>query len=234
MSTKRTLDTHYTDKIQEYEYYNKELVAARDKFAILDPSHEEYNELKKRIDELEERCEEEIDYYTNTASILFNYYNIVENNIEEPVVNNVKDINKGILKYFVKHTSNIEETKDEEAKKHVAPKDKATLLEEYIAFTSSNYVKTMNPDALGGAGTDKDSCGACGACGHCGSMNRVTMVTDSIICCYDCHSVEHIIVDHDKPSYKESPREISYYSYRRINHLNESTIIIDILIFWLK
>jgi len=230
MSTKRTLDTHYTDKIQEYEYYHQELVAAREKLSQLDPGTDEYTDTKKRIEELEEKCEDEIDYYTNTASILFNYYNIVENNIEEPVVNNVKDMNKGILKYFIKteeKPASSSEDVGQESKKSVATKDKATLLEEYIAFTSSNYVKNMTPDA---SGIDKDSCGACG---HCGSMNRVTMITDSIICCYDCHSVEHIIVDHEKPSYKESPREISYYSYRRINHLNES-IIIGVLIIWLS
>jgi len=227
MSSKRTLDTHYTDKIQEYEYYHKELSIAREKLINLDPISDEYTEAKRRIEELEEKCEDEIEYYTNTASILFNYYNIVENNVEEPVVNNVKDINKGILKYFVKSTANSNDLPATTNTDIDKTKDKATLLEEYIAFTSSNYVKNMNQDANA---VDKDSCGACG---HCGSMNRVTMITDSIICCYDCHSVEHIIVDHDKPSYKESPREISYYSYRRINHLNES-IIIGILIIWLS
>ena len=29
------------------------------------------------------------------------------------------------------------------------------------------------------------------------------------------------MVDSDKPSYKEPPREISYFAYKRINHFNE-------------
>jgi hypothetical protein len=28
-------------------------------------------------------------------------------------------------------------------------------------------------------------------------------------------------VDHEKPSYKDPPKEISYFAYKRINHLNE-------------
>jgi hypothetical protein len=31
----------------------------------------------------------------------------------------------------------------------------------------------------------------------------------------------YMIVDHDKPSYKDPPKEITYFSYKRINHLNE-------------
>ena len=30
-----------------------------------------------------------------------------------------------------------------------------------------------------------------------------------------------IIIDSDKPSYKDPPREISYFAYKRINHFNE-------------
>ena len=30
-----------------------------------------------------------------------------------------------------------------------------------------------------------------------------------------------IIIDSDKPSYKDPPREVSYFAYKRINHFNE-------------
>ena len=30
-----------------------------------------------------------------------------------------------------------------------------------------------------------------------------------------------ILIDSDKPSYKEPPKEVQYYSYKRINHFNE-------------
>jgi len=229
MSNKKTLDVYYTDKIQEFDALHKELSSLRERLGVLDSQSDEYAEIKKRTEELESRCDDEIDYYANTASILFNYYNIIENNVEEPAVNNMKDLNKGILKYFMKTpcpSSNVEPSPSAD-KKSRPSKDKATLLEEYIAFTSSNYVKTMESEG------EKESCGACD---HCGSLNRVTLINDSLICCNDCHSVEHIIVDHDKPSYKDTPREVTYFSYRRINHLNELSIIFrlfKIYLFWL-
>ncbi len=226
MNNKKTLDTYYTDKIQEFDFMHKELGILREKLCTLENQTDEYNEIKKRIEELEAKCEEEVDYYADTASILFNYYNIIENNVEEPVVNHAKDVNKGILKYFVK-TPSPSNVNTETGQKSRPVKDKATLLEEYIAFTSSNYVKLTD------ATCDKE---ACDVCDNCGSSDRVTLINDSLICCNNCNTVEHIIVDHDKPSYKEAPREVTYFSYRRINHLNELSVIsryFKFLIFWL-
>ena len=39
--------------------------------------------------------------------------------------------------------------------------------------------------------------------------------------CPKCGTLEKLLVDSDKPSYKEPPREISYFAYKRINHFNE-------------
>ena len=33
--------------------------------------------------------------------------------------------------------------------------------------------------------------------------------------------VDYIVIDSDKPSYKDPPKEISYFAYKRINHFNE-------------
>ena len=30
--------------------------------------------------------------------------------------------------------------------------------------------------------------------------------------------VDYIVIDSDKPSYKDPPKEISYFAYKRINH----------------
>jgi len=195
MSSKRTLDTHYTHKVVRFQEAASELANLKSAASNKDDS-----DLNKRIETLEKVGEEEVDFYINTASILFNYYNIVENNTDDSSTSNIP--NKGILKFFVKKEE--EPVNEPKVETHM---DKATLLENYVAITSSNYFKKME---------DEND-----ACEHCGSTNRVIMLNDSIISCNDCNNVEFIIVDHDKPSYKESPREVTYYSYRRINHLNE-------------
>lgn len=211
MSNKKTLDTHYTSKVNDFQTSQERLAHLKSILKDVDCSSSNYNRIKNEINELENKCEEEIDYYMNTGSILFDYYNIVENNVDETLVNNTKDNSKGILKFFVKNDQS-ELLRTNSSNCTVEPekrsKDRATLLEKYISFTSSNYFKNVeDPEES--------------VCVHCGSSNRVVMVADGIICCNDCQNIEYIIVDHDKPSYKEAPREITYYSYRRLNHLNE-------------
>ncbi len=43
----------------------------------------------------------------------------------------------------------------------------------------------------------------------------------SDIICYGCGYSETIIIHSEKSSYKEPPREASYFAYKRINHFNE-------------
>jgi len=46
-------------------------------------------------------------------------------------------------------------------------------------------------------------------------MNEATMT------CSKCGNKDFILIDSDKPSYKDPPRELSYYAYKKINHFNE-------------
>ena len=48
--------------------------------------------------------------------------------------------------------------------------------------------------------------------------------SDGIQICENCGIQENILIESDKPSFKDPPMEICYFSYRRINHYNESNI----------
>lgn len=63
---------------------------------------------------------------------------------------------------------------------------------------------------------------ACQApCDHCGSMRRTVLMHEGQCYCNECGTVEYILVDHDKPSYKEPSKESLAQAYKRINHFNE-------------
>jgi hypothetical protein len=59
------------------------------------------------------------------------------------------------------------------------------------------------------------------ACAHCGCQERTTQLQDGYVFCNSCFTVEYILIDHEKPSYKDPPKEVSYFAYKRINHFNE-------------
>ena len=60
----------------------------------------------------------------------------------------------------------------------------------------------------------------CEICETCG-MDKYIIHGDASLICKHCGDVEFILIDSDKPSYKDPPKEISYFAYKRINHFNE-------------
>ena len=57
-------------------------------------------------------------------------------------------------------------------------------------------------------------------CSACNSVLTLKTV-DSVLCCEKCGFTEKIIINSEKVSYKDPPRESSYFAYKRINHFNE-------------
>ena len=45
--------------------------------------------------------------------------------------------------------------------------------------------------------------------------------SDGIQICENCGLQENILIESDKPSFKDPKMEQSYFSYKRINHYNE-------------
>lgn len=57
-------------------------------------------------------------------------------------------------------------------------------------------------------------------CKLCGSQTNMCEVK-SELCCSKCGALYDIIIVTEKSSYSDPPREVSYFSYKRINHFNE-------------
>ena len=44
---------------------------------------------------------------------------------------------------------------------------------------------------------------------------------EGIVVCKKCHRFYPYLIEHEKPSYKEPPKEVCFYAYKRINHFRE-------------
>jgi len=58
---------------------------------------------------------------------------------------------------------------------------------------------------------------ACQACGG----ELVPVDYEGILVCKNCASQQPYLIEHEKPSYKEPPKEVCFYAYKRINHFRE-------------
>jgi hypothetical protein len=111
-------------------------------------------------------------------------------------------------------------------------RDRATLLELYMSKTDPNYMRgspSSSSTVSSGAGTSTNTNPAASSslvgnemCPVCRThTERVPIPQEGMLYCPNCHAVEPLLVDHERPSYKEPPKEITYFAYKRINHLNE-------------
>ena len=87
--------------------------------------------------------------------------------------------------------------------------NKDTIYEKFMLLIDKNYININN-----------DNIDIFDMCNKCMVEMLLNNNTGQLIC-PKCGMMENIIVDSDKPSFKEPPKEMTSFCYKRINHLNE-------------
>lgn len=87
------------------------------------------------------------------------------------------------------------------------------MLEKYLALVDPESIKS---GILPGSGVTP-GWGYCRACG----VEMTFYQNEATMGCSRCGHEEFILIDSEKPSYKDPPREITYFAYKKINHFNE-------------
>ncbi len=150
---------------------------------------EEIYKINKNIEEI--RNNNEIEYYTNTSEILFNYYNMLE---DESNRNNNKN-KKTVLDALNNKKENKINT------------DKTNLVDEYLSLTNKQYVKKVN----------KENIEICKECDN----QLTCLQHEAIMICNKCGYQELLLVEQNRPILKQNTKDTSHFSYKRINHFRE-------------
>jgi len=248
-----TLDAKYNDKVKYFCDKQESLLDKLNKLGLLKGTLESYNSIPNKdleSDDLEKKLDtidrikaleneisninsnkEDINYLLDTGNLLFNYYDTINVNKEKikkkvsQIVNPVPN-QKSVMDYFKKGkpayssplAKSSESNSDSNSYSYYNSKtnpSKAKLYEEYLARTNDNDIILDNVE-------DKnvELCLTC-------NVERKLYMSEGKLICPRCGDEIFILIDSDKPSYKEPPREVSYFAYRRINHLNEFRHIDD-------
>jgi hypothetical protein len=216
--TRTTIDAKHNTKIKYFKELKKSLPAKKRKLSQIEKQYnnlilkslkeftdEEFDiknilednieELKKEILNIEE-SEEEKDYYTTTGNILFDYYD-----------NSNKSKKKGSKNEKVNPNSSKTVMDWLNKNNQVNISSKQEICDNYLSITDPNFVKNIKVNT-------EDYCLNC-------NIEKKTHLADGCMVCERCGEVNYIVIDSDKPSYKDPPKEISYFAYKRINHFNE-------------
>ena len=178
--------------------------------------------LDKKIKSLEDGSEL-MDYYLRTGDILYHYYDIQEQiqkgtatfaaNKAKPgsilaILEGVAEEKKDSIDPFALSSSDVGQEKSNSTEKKSLQRNQ--LLNDYLQ---------IEDPAMGRNITDEydDPWTNCEQCGN----EMIMCLNEANLTCSKCGHQEFILVDSDKPSYKDPPREICYYAYKKINHFNE-------------
>jgi hypothetical protein len=241
--TKRTVDVQHLGRMREFGNHRKELNDMCQKLAEVDARLRSLRErpcmdlaeeeLQQMLDLMDERRElekaherrsassAEVEYLMNAGNVLFQYYDVLEKGSPQPAE---APHPQSILKYFAvtpEPASSLPPPPHapppapapapapKTASRNAVDTNRASLLDQYLSVTDPAYLKELDDLA-------QTEC-----CQFCASTDRTTRQMDSYIVCNRCHALECILVDHDKPSYKDPPKEASYFAYKRVNHWRE-------------
>jgi hypothetical protein len=169
---------------------------------------EEQMELTDRIKEINKLIHElkkkKNNYYLNNSKYIFEYFEN-KKNIENADENNVKPITtKNQLLFSIFKVQPKEQdcnTTDEINTKNLVQKYLSNIDESFIDMNL--YLKNM------------DICSVC-------NIGEMTPLEDEgVLICNNCARHIPYLIENEKPSYKEPPKEVCFYSYKKITHFKE-------------
>jgi len=196
----------------------KKVKATKQPLELADLEDEKKN-LQKELTEIETN-DQMYSYCLNTGEILYNYYDI-QDKIQkgvEPVVKRVTGKAKpGSILAALEQAAKVDDPGSLITGPPVLRKEKRgeelrrdKLLEEYLQKVDPEH-------ARGSHEIEFESFGDCPAC----ETEMTFSANEAVFTCTKCGYQDFVLIDSDKPSYKDPPREVSYYAYKRINHFNE-------------
>jgi len=236
MNEKRAQIVHLEKKIEDKEAQIDAFTGAlhADEYKVM---VEDLQDLEQQVVRLQ-KDDERLDYFLQVGNILFNYYDSQEKIASGHHVTSKKPASKlrtpqnSVLNYFSAGAAAeiAEETSLSQPAQPISAKEpkkviKARDIEDSNGLQRDKalerYLSIIEPTAirggiLPGSGIEPDF----GACPHC-ETEMVFYHNEATLGCPGCGYQDFILVDSEKPSYKDPPREISYFAYKKINHFNE-------------
>jgi hypothetical protein len=223
-----TLDAIHSQKVQEHleqkdnlEIYKQELVNLNQRIKNTTCDIEIWR-LEKDVETLEKRIKsiedgsELMDYYLRTGDILYNYYDIQDQIQQGTKTYNTTKAKPGSILAILEGVAQDEQQSEQKDFNNtiIVPQKKGHQRNQLL----NDYLQLENPAmARNNIEEYDDPWTICDLCGN----EMIMCLNEANLTCSKCGHQEFILVDSDKPSYKDPPREVCYYAYKKINHFNE-------------
>ena len=167
--------------------------------AKLKSSLEECLEIRDRIKEInatiKKHQQDYKNYYLNNSEYIFEYFET-----KKTITSGGSMKTKSLNAFF-----NLPEAKKTEE----LFKNQHNNVEKYMSSIDQNYMDVSKYVYS----TD--------ICQFCRQGEMIPIESEGIMVCNKCSKQVIFLIDNEKPSYKEPPKEACFYAYKRINHFRE-------------
>jgi predicted nucleic acid-binding Zn-ribbon protein len=238
-----TLEAHHQQKMKDFVEVKQSLSDLQSELAVIEEKldnmgtayySDEWRQLSDSADHVRVQIkaittdDQRLDYFLNVGDMLFQYYeaqDILATGSAAAATQPMRMPTNSVLSYF---TDAVEQpTVHESQQANVGPRarlkaseidssdgmNRDKMLEKYLAIIDPMAIKG---GIMPGSGIEP-GWGSCPVC----DVEMTFYQNEALLGCPRCGHEEFILIDSEKPSYKDPPREITYFAYKKINHFNE-------------
>jgi predicted nucleic acid-binding Zn-ribbon protein len=232
-----TLEAYHQQKMKEFVDAKQTVSSLAGELEVLEAKldglpesaafSDEWRQLSDAVEEIRTKIKtiksdkHRLDYFLDVGEMLFQYYDAQESLAKGTVAANVpmRMPTNSVLSYFTEETPM--ELPSPKTKTNTKASDidsveglnRDKMLEKYLAVVEPSAIKG---GIMPGSGIEP-GWGSCPAC----DVEMTFFQNEALLGCPRCGFEEFILIDSEKPSYKDPPREITYFAYKKINHFNE-------------
>jgi hypothetical protein len=169
---------------------------------------EEVMDIKDRIKEINETIKDlkikKNNYFLDNSKYIFEYFENKKN------INNVEENNKVVTSknqilfniFKIKRDEDTDEKKNNEKKNNNLVQKYLTNIDETFLDINS-FVRETD------------------ICQNCYKGEMIPLDDEGVLICNLCAVNVPYLIENEKPSYKEPPKEVCFYAYKKINHFKE-------------
>ena len=162
-------------------------------------------DLQDKINELTEQIKEinskKKNYFLDNSKYIFEYFENKKNISTCSNLQSTSSKTKMLNSLFkINQENNIDTS---------VQNDNNNIVQKYLSNIDDNFLD------INSFVCQKDICNTC----HRGEL--IPIEEDGILVCNNCSRTIPYLIENEKPSYKEPPKEVCFYAYKRINHFKE-------------
>jgi hypothetical protein len=198
-----TLDSKHNEKMLEFHNIKEKIIPEliskkkllKKKLTEIDNILEKLT-IKDKIKEIKKKIfnlkKKKSDYFLENSNIIFDYFEK-----KKKVSEGIDMDKKKVLHSFFNPNKSVNTKVTDE-----------TNINKYLINLDDNYLNINNYTI------NYEICDKC-------SGEWIQVDHKGLVICNGCGIQKHFLVEHEKPSYKEPPKEVCFYAYKRINHFRE-------------